>query len=215
VQFRRYILLILTFLLLQACAASITTQQLQSGKANFDSGNFKLAFHQMLPLAAAGNSKAQYAVGYMYYYGYGVTQDSESGLFWINKAAIAHYTPAITALALIQQKKPFVKEKTNLNSPVLPPVAQANTQVTAFCLYTLQLLGNYDLASVKQLQQKLHAKNSTYIRQTQYQGRAWYVLTYGQYPAISHAALAKLDLPKKIKNLNPWIRKCQGLQEVN
>jgi septal ring-binding cell division protein DamX len=80
-------------------------EQLRSGQVSFEDGNFKSAFHKLLPLASEGNVEAEYAVGYMYYYGYGVTQDTESGLFWIEKSAAKQYQPAIKALAIIKENK--------------------------------------------------------------------------------------------------------------
>ena len=69
----------------------------------FAEGDYKRAFHQLLPLACNGNPCAQYAVGYLYYYGYGVPEDSESGIFWMQKAASQGYVPAIKALSEINK----------------------------------------------------------------------------------------------------------------
>jgi TPR repeat protein len=88
-------------MLLSACVSTRVTQEVERGKINFEAGNYKQSFHELLPLASEGSVHAQYAVGYMYYYGYGVAQDSESGLFWMRKAAAANYVPAIKALKMI------------------------------------------------------------------------------------------------------------------
>lgn len=270
-RIERYILLILICLLIQSCASSIDTQRLQGGKVSFMSGDFKSAFHQLLPLAAEGIPQAEYGVGYMYYYGYGVTQDNESGIFWMNKAAIAHYAPAIRALAAIQEntikqeetrhsphesaplrtnsiqgennklEKEAVLEALN-NTPmptqghvtIMPQpdeitvaktepqefekmshgTATSSTNSTAK-KYTLQLLGSYYLSSLKQRQAALNLGMPTHIGQTKHNGRDWYVLTYGQYSALGHAELARFDLPKKIKDFKPWIRKCDELEWIS
>lgn len=99
----RYLLAIMLCLGLTACAGPRMAEELQGGKASFESGYYKEAFHQLLPLAVKGNAEAQYAVGYMYYYGYGVPEDTESGMFWMSKAADQHYSPAIQALQIIHQ----------------------------------------------------------------------------------------------------------------
>ena len=98
----RVIVLILVSLLLQSCASAIEGRQLAEGKKYFRDGDYKTAFHQLLPLASEGNAKAQYAVGYMYYYGYGVAQDPESGRFWMQKSADHKYPPAEKALEMLK-----------------------------------------------------------------------------------------------------------------
>lgn len=94
------ILLVAT--LLQACASPHMSQEFQLGKIRFEDGNYKQAFHDLLPLAASGNCEAQYAVGYMYYYGLGVPKDCESGVFWMKKSADQHYEPAQKALQMLK-----------------------------------------------------------------------------------------------------------------
>jgi TPR repeat protein len=123
----RYSALILLGFLLQSCASPKHSQEVQKGKMYFEQGNFKLAFHQLLPIAAAGNAQAQYAVGYMYYYGYGTSEDQESGLFWMQKSAEQHYDPAIKALNIINS--PDVQPQRVSPPPVvpvrpMPPVTQ-------------------------------------------------------------------------------------------
>jgi TPR repeat protein len=101
----RWLLVMGVMLVLQACASTNMGYQLSEGKRNFIGGNYKQSFHELLPLASQGNANAEYAVGYMYYYGYGVPLDAESGLFWMQKAADQHYEPAIKALDMIHNQK--------------------------------------------------------------------------------------------------------------
>lgn len=77
---------------------------LQQGKRYFESSYYKRAMKLLLPLACDGIADAQYAVGYMYYYGYGVAQDPDIGFFWIQRAADQHYAPAQHALDLLVMK---------------------------------------------------------------------------------------------------------------
>lgn len=84
------------------CATSPATQsELAQGKRLFDGGYYKRAMAQLLPLAANGNAEAEYAVGYLYYYGYGTTQDTDTGYFWIKRAADQHFQPAVDALPMM------------------------------------------------------------------------------------------------------------------
>jgi TPR repeat protein len=100
----KLLLMILICLSIQACTSTIQSAKLQEGKYSYESGNFKQAFHRLLPLASDGNAHAEYAVGYMYYYGYGVPVDPDSGMFWMQKSAAQNYQPAIKALDLIANK---------------------------------------------------------------------------------------------------------------
>ena len=77
--------------------------ELRQGQRLFEEGYYKRAMRDLLPLACDGNAEAQYAVGYMYYYGYGVAQDTDVGYFWIKRSANQHYLPAMKAAAMIQR----------------------------------------------------------------------------------------------------------------
>lgn len=97
--------LIVWIVLLVSCASPQYAQELTAGKIAFQSGDYAVAFQKLLPVAKAGKPEAQYAVGYMYYYGYGVKQDIFSGLKWMNAAAAQHYVPAVTALDMIHHRE--------------------------------------------------------------------------------------------------------------
>ena len=79
----------------------VEESELQLGKRYFKDGYYKKAMHTLLPLACDGVPDAQYAVGYMYYYGLGVAQDTDVGYFWIQRSARQHFIPAEEALRLI------------------------------------------------------------------------------------------------------------------
>ena len=84
---------------LTACTTSPgMVSELQYGKMTFERGDYKNAFHQLLPIAINGNKEAQYAVGYMYYNGLGVAEDQETGMAWMKKSADQHYQPAVDAM---------------------------------------------------------------------------------------------------------------------
>lgn len=108
----RLILIVLLSFSLMACGASrlkytepAKTSYLEQGKRFFEEGFYKRALHELLPFAVDGDPEAQYAVGYMYYYGYGAAQDTEVGYFWISRAARTGYEPAVQAKALIEKHR--------------------------------------------------------------------------------------------------------------
>lgn len=98
---RLYLFMMGVCFTLVSCVSPKMSQEVQFGKSLFAAGEYKRSFSTLLPAAACGNVQAQYAVGYMYYYGFGTSQDSESGLFWMRQAAAKNYLPAIKALQII------------------------------------------------------------------------------------------------------------------
>jgi hypothetical protein len=126
---RRILLPLLIAVLLSGCAthkkpgviptqpkvqSPATVSELAQGKRLFQDGYYKRAMEQLLPLAANGNMEAQYAVGYMYYYGFGTTQDTASGTFWIQRAADQGFGPATKALIIMAQEQ---QKHNKLKSP--------------------------------------------------------------------------------------------------
>lgn len=107
------LLICLTALLLGACATkknepqypSGTASELQQGKRLFEQQHYTKAMKVLLPLACDCVAEAEYAVGYMYYNGYGVPQDTEMGKFWIRRSAQHGYKPATEALEVISRDK--------------------------------------------------------------------------------------------------------------
>ncbi len=72
---------------LQACATQSQQSQLLAGETAFKRQSYHDAFQQLMPLAKKGNADAQYAVGYMYYYGEGVAQDTHLARKWLQDSA--------------------------------------------------------------------------------------------------------------------------------
>jgi TPR repeat protein len=97
------LLVIASMLLIAGCQSNQPT--LNSGHQYFAKKQYAEAFHALMPAAAAGHADAQYAVGYMYYYGYGIGRDPELAEYWLRSAAKQNQTKAIDALSLIDRAK--------------------------------------------------------------------------------------------------------------
>jgi TPR repeat protein len=91
-------ILLLLCILSVGCANN--TVVLEQGKACFQQQQYDKAFAKLLPLAKQGNADAQYAVGYMYYYGKGVIENPKQAQYWINLAAQQGQPLAIKTLEL-------------------------------------------------------------------------------------------------------------------
>ncbi len=82
-----------------------SSAQFMKAKAAYLANDFAVAFPLMLKEAGAGNSDAQYAVGYMYFYGQGIGVDFQESLNWIRKAAELGNKKAFKALAIVNSKR--------------------------------------------------------------------------------------------------------------
>lgn len=62
-------------------------QDFDAGKAAYDRGDFDSAVEEFLPLGEQGNAKAQFALGVMYQFGKGVSQNHPGAVRWYRLAA--------------------------------------------------------------------------------------------------------------------------------
>lgn len=71
---------------------------LREGIRSFEVQDYRQAFIRLKPLAEQGQADAEYAVGYMYYYGQGVVEDRQKAVYWIKEAAKQGQSDAKEAL---------------------------------------------------------------------------------------------------------------------
>ena len=90
-------------MLLSGCMTS--AYNLSEGIKSFQVQNYRQAFIRLKPEAEKGQADAEYAVGYMYYYGQGVVEDRKKAWYWINCAARAGQLDAIAALEILEHPK--------------------------------------------------------------------------------------------------------------
>lgn len=89
----------LSIFLLNGCFYSQIN--LNEGIASFKVQDFRRAFIRLKPEAERGNPDAQYAIGYMYYYGQGVVEDRGRALYWIKCAAEKGQKDAVAAMKIL------------------------------------------------------------------------------------------------------------------
>jgi len=94
-------LLILIMLFTQACT-TVREYNLQDGIRSFRVQDYRHAFIRLKPEAEKGQRDAQYAIGYMYYYGQGVVENRKKACIWISRAAKAGHPDAIVAIKKIR-----------------------------------------------------------------------------------------------------------------
>jgi TPR repeat protein len=93
--------LILIVSLFSGCMGGISRMNFSEGIHSFQVQDYRQAFIRLMPEAKAGNPDAQYAVGYMYYYGQGVVEDRTKAWYWITCAAKAGQADAIKAAHIL------------------------------------------------------------------------------------------------------------------
>lgn len=77
----------LMILLLLACVSGPARAGFEEGLAAFYNFDYATALHEWIPLAEAGDSRAQYQLALMYYRGEGLPQDYEKAALWYRRAA--------------------------------------------------------------------------------------------------------------------------------
>jgi len=82
-------------------AASARVGQFEDATAAYERGDYATAFKDILPLAEAGDARAQFNVGLFYAQGLGVPQDHAEAAKWYRLAASQGYAPAQGSLGAL------------------------------------------------------------------------------------------------------------------
>jgi hypothetical protein len=96
----RIVAVIFISVLMAGCMPKTEHQVLNQAGTDFQNKNYRQAFDKLMPLAKNNNAQAQYSVGYMYYYGLGVMEDTKQAKYWIEKSAKNGNSNAIRALEI-------------------------------------------------------------------------------------------------------------------
>lgn len=73
--------------------------------------------------------------------------------------------------------------------------------------YTLQLIASHKRTALQNFVRENHLERNTHIIETQFQGRAWYIVAYGSFHHYPEAHLALQQLPPTLQKFHPWIKK--------
>jgi TPR repeat protein len=98
----RIVIVIGIIMVLSGCMSS--RLNLNEGIRNFQVQNYRAAFIRLKPEAEKGQPDAQYAIGYMYYYGQGVVEDRKKAWYWITRAAKSGQVDAQQAVKLLARR---------------------------------------------------------------------------------------------------------------
>ena len=138
---KKILISIIAAAILAGCASS--QKSMQEAKISFVQQNYGEAFYQLSKAASYNNPKADYNLGYMYYYGLGTTKDTATARIWFVKAAKEKYQPAIIALQLLQSKEPnpfsgyqYPAAQTIPALPQQKPILQTRTRIIPLKLFS-------------------------------------------------------------------------------
>jgi len=99
-----FIILLLVATTIVGCASKQKKDDpLVSAQTAYESKDYDKAAAELMPLAKNGDAKAQYTLGYMYYYGQGVKRDRTQGYFWMQQSAKQGNKEALQALELLNK----------------------------------------------------------------------------------------------------------------
>lgn len=97
-----FVVIISLLTLLSGCATRAIN--LREGIKSFQVQDYRQAFIRLKPEAIEGQADAQYAVGYMYYYGQGVVENRKKAWYWINCAARKGQPDAMLAVRILEHR---------------------------------------------------------------------------------------------------------------
>lgn len=195
----------------------------------FSSGVFALARHiapsqipldnfsveQLQQAAEAGDPDAQYALGYMHYYGKRVSQNTQLAINWMKRASVQGQEQASRALSLLGQKQ------TQEQEPQVETVGAKNTQKLAAAKktkeqkstskaqsggYTIQLLSSSNKQKIENYIKQNNLQGKATYAQNKNKGKLSYTLTYGNYKTRAEAQAAIAKLPEKVRSQKPWVK---------
>jgi TPR repeat protein len=128
---RCFFILIVALLLPGLARAEVADTAFRNGLAAFNDGSYARAQEAWVPLARAGDARAQTGLGFMYYSGRGVPRDSVRAAEFFQRAAEQGEPTAQLFLALMY----FKSDGMPMNAPLAMmwvELAMAGGQVEAF-----------------------------------------------------------------------------------
>ncbi len=190
-------------------------QRFQESQLAYAVGNYKRAARLLKPLAQEGDPAAQYALGYLYYYGFGVPENREAGLAWIRRAADQGYGKARDALGL-QRRKPAPSAGTGGPAPLSAAGENRSRwiQEQPSDHFTIQLVGTRDQASAQRYVKRHHIQDKAGYFAFQRGGEMWYAVVYGHYGNRREAEDALARLAPALRANGPWIRRLGDIQAL-
>ncbi len=183
------------------------------------------SLEELQQAAESGDPDAQYALGYLYYYGKNnVPKNTQQGFDWIKRASVQGQEEAVQAMRLLEpgsavpaENKIAVPVNASMEassitpSAVQKPVVENAAKTTAAGQKSLDASGRYYaiqlMASTDKNQLNNYVKINGLKGKTSIQKNGGkYILLYGHYTTHGAATNALKRLSVAIKAQKPWVR---------
>lgn len=227
----------ISLFLLNGCAAhranthmSKTTKQICQNNTLLQ--HYHCSLTKLETAAQHNDPDAEYALGYVYYYGVNDSADAYNSMatakLWMRRAAAQGQPQAIQALQLLQDSETgsSTEEKvktTQTKATVVPRAAtplskkttvvaktQTTTQLTTPTeepySYSIQLAASVDLPRLQEYVLAHHLKGKAGYYKACIDGKRWYILIYGHYANRILALQTLHNLPGSLKAGHPWLK---------
>jgi septal ring-binding cell division protein DamX len=192
------------------------TRQVETSQIPLD--NFSV--EQLQQAAEAGDPDAQYALGYMYYYGKKVSQNQQLAINWMRRASVQGQEQASHALMLLglgqnqaksQIKEPVIEKTISTKKAKNLAVAKKSkeqkiTNMTMSSGYTIQLLNSSNKQKVESYIKQNNLQGKASYAQNKNNGKASYSVIYGNYKTRTEAQAALAKLPTQVRTQKPWVK---------
>jgi len=192
--------------------------RMQRANYYFSHHQYVQAGDQLWLLANHGNRQAQYALGYMYYYGLGTVRDHDLGRLWIDRSARHGYPPAIQAMKNIQQPE-YIQYRTFEGRPPRHIPVPVSSRMVQFApsndiswmrqqpsdAYTLRLLNTPGKSSLKSRYANLPLNCRLAEYQYSNKGDVWSAIICGSYLTRSLAKKEQQFLQKVVPSTHPTV----------
>jgi TPR repeat protein len=99
-----FVVAVAIVVVLAATAVELFPDGFEQGSAAYNTGNYVRALEKLVPLAEAGDSRAQLMLGVMYEDGNGVSRDIRQAIEWYRKAADQNNAEAQSFVGIMTRK---------------------------------------------------------------------------------------------------------------
>ena len=86
-------------------SCGMNSARLEHAELDFAKQHYQSAFNRLQLPARSGDPNAQYALGYLYFYGKGVVEDKERARYWFELAAAQGHPDARNAIRMIKSSE--------------------------------------------------------------------------------------------------------------